>query len=55
MIEFKQSRAAGTRLSPDGKDYFTIMTCNKAYLHFSDPEWDGEAGGQHDRGRRRRE
>src|SRR5690606_33871407 len=31
----------GTRLY-EGKDYFTIFDFVKAYLHFSDPEWDGE-------------
>ena len=41
MIEFKQIIGRGTRLY-DGKDYFTICDFVKAYLHFSDPEWDGE-------------
>ena len=41
MIEFKQIVGRGTRLY-DGKDYFTIYDFVKAYLHFSDPEWDGE-------------
>lgn len=41
MIEFKQIVGRGTRLY-DGKDYFTIFDFVKAYLHFSDPEWDGE-------------
>jgi len=41
MIEFKQIIGRGTRLY-DGKDYFTILDFVKAYLHFSDPEWDGE-------------
>lgn len=41
MIEFKQIVGRGTRLY-DGKDYFTIHDFVKAYLHFSDPEWDGE-------------
>ena len=41
MIEFKQIIGRGTRLH-DGKDYFTIYDFVKAYLHFSDPEWDGE-------------
>ncbi|SCY87892.1 EcoAI/FtnUII family type I restriction enzme subunit R [Flavobacterium caeni] len=41
MIEFKQIVGRGTRLF-DGKDYFTIYDFVKAYLHFSDPEWDGE-------------
>jgi len=41
MIEFKQIIGRGTRLF-DGKDYFTIYDFVKAYLHFSDPEWDGE-------------
>jgi type I restriction enzyme R subunit len=40
MIEFKQIIGRGTRLY-DGKDYFTIYDFVKAYLHFSDPEWDG--------------
>ena len=41
MIEFKQIIGRGTRLY-EGKDYFTILDFVKAYLHFSDPEWDGE-------------
>lgn len=41
MIEFKQIIGRGTRLY-DGKDYFTIFDFVKAYLHFNDPEWDGE-------------
>lgn len=41
MIEFKQIIGRGTRLY-DGKDYFTILDCVRAYQHFSDPEWDGE-------------
>ena len=41
MIEFKQIIGRGTRLY-DGKDYFTIHDFVKAYLHFNDPEWDGE-------------
>ena len=41
MIEFKQIVGRGTRLY-DGKDYFTIYDFVKAYLHFQDPEWDGE-------------
>jgi type I restriction enzyme R subunit len=41
MIEFKQIIGRGTRLY-DGKDYFTIQDFVKAYMHFSDPEWDGE-------------
>jgi type I restriction enzyme, R subunit len=41
MIEFKQIIGRGTRLY-DGKGYFTIYDCVKAYTHFSDPEWDGE-------------
>jgi type I restriction enzyme R subunit len=41
MIEFKQIIGRGTRLY-GGKDYFTIYDYVKAYLHFSDPEWDGE-------------
>jgi len=40
MIEFKQIIGRGTRLHDD-KDYFTIYDFVKAYLHFSDPEWDG--------------
>jgi type I restriction enzyme R subunit len=41
MLEFKQIIGRGTRLY-DGKDYFTIYDFVKAYVHFSDPEWDGE-------------
>ena len=41
IIEFKQIIGRGTRLY-EGKDYFTIYDFVKAYLHFSDPEWDGE-------------
>ena len=41
MIEFKRMIGRGTRLY-DGKDYFTIYDFVKAYLHFNDPEWDGE-------------
>jgi type I restriction enzyme R subunit len=41
LIEFKQIIGRGTRLY-DGKDYFTVYDFVKAYLHFSDPEWDGE-------------
>ncbi|MGB3223012.1 MAG: DEAD/DEAH box helicase family protein, partial [Desulforhopalus sp.] len=41
MIEFKQIVGRGTRLF-DGKDYFTIYDFVKAYLHFNDPDWDGE-------------
>ncbi len=41
MIEFKQIIGRGTRLY-DGKDYFTIYDFVKAYMHFNDPEWDGE-------------
>ena len=41
MIEFKQIIGRGTRLY-EGKDYFTIYDFVKAYVHFSDPEWDGE-------------
>jgi type I restriction enzyme R subunit len=41
MIEFKQIIGRGTRLY-EGKEYFTIYDFVKAYLHFSDPEWDGE-------------
>lgn len=40
MIEFKQIVGRGTRLY-EGKDYFTIYDFVKAYLHFNDPEWDG--------------
>jgi len=45
MIEFKQIIGRGTRLY-EGKDYFTIFDFVKAYLHFSDPEWDGEPEGE---------
>ena len=41
MIEFKQIVGRGTRLY-DGKDYVTLHDFVRAYLHFSDPEWDGE-------------
>lgn len=41
MVEFKQIIGRGTRLF-DGKEYFTIYDFVNAYLHFSDPEWDGE-------------
>ncbi len=41
MIEFKQIVGRGTRLY-EGKDHFTIYDFVKAYLHFNDPEWDGE-------------
>lgn len=41
LIEFKQIVGRGTRLF-DGKDYFTIYDFVKAYMNFSDPEWDGE-------------
>lgn len=41
VIEFKQIVGRGTRLY-EGKDYFTIHDFVKAYLHFNDPEWDGE-------------
>jgi type I restriction enzyme R subunit len=41
IIEFKQIIGRGTRIY-DGKYYFTIHDFVKAYLHFSDPEWDGE-------------
>jgi type I restriction enzyme R subunit len=41
MIEFKQIIGRGTRLY-DGKDYFIIYDFVRAYLHFNDPEWDGE-------------
>ena len=42
MVEFKQIVGRGTRLA-DGKDYFTIYDFVRAYEHFRDPEWDGEA------------
>lgn len=41
LIEFKQIVGRGTRLF-EGKDYFNIYDFVKAYLHFSDPEWDRE-------------
>lgn len=41
IIEFKQIIGRGTRLY-DGKDYFTIYDFVRTYLHFADPEWDGE-------------
>lgn len=41
IIEFKQIIGRGTRIY-EGKDYFTIYDFVKAYLHFNDPEWDGE-------------
>jgi type I restriction enzyme R subunit len=41
IVEFKQIIGRGTRLY-EGKDYFTIYDFVRAYLHFSDPEWDGE-------------
>ncbi|MFH0735444.1 MAG: DEAD/DEAH box helicase family protein [bacterium] len=41
MIEFKQIIGRGTRLF-EGKEYFTIYDFVDAYLHFADPEWDGE-------------
>ena len=41
MIEFKQIVGRGTRLF-DGKEFFTIYDFVNAYLHFADPEWDGE-------------
>src|SRR5260370_4812914 len=41
MIEFKQIIGRGTRLY-DGKDYFTIYDFVREYLHFNDPEGDGE-------------
>ena len=41
MIEFKQIIGRGTRLF-ENKDYFTVYDFVKAYLHFNDPEWDGE-------------
>jgi type I restriction enzyme R subunit len=42
MIEFKQIVGRGTRLF-DGKEFFTIYDFVDAYLHFADPEWDGDA------------
>ncbi|MCC5848925.1 MAG: DEAD/DEAH box helicase family protein [Verrucomicrobia bacterium] len=41
IIEFKQIIGRGTRLH-ENKYFFTIYDFVKAYLHFSDPEWDGE-------------
>ena len=41
MIEFKQIIGRGTRMY-EGKDYFTVLDFEKAYLKFEDPEWDGE-------------
>ena len=41
MIEFKQIVGRGSRLF-DGKEFFTIYDFVDAYLHFADPEWDGE-------------
>jgi type I restriction enzyme R subunit len=41
MIEFKQIIGRGTRLYED-KQFFTIYDFVNAYLHFNDPEWDGE-------------
>jgi type I restriction enzyme R subunit len=41
MIEFKQIIGRGTRLY-DGKDYFTIYDFVRGYVHFTDPDWDGE-------------
>jgi type I restriction enzyme R subunit len=42
MIEFKQIIGRGTRLY-DGKYFFTVFDFVKAYEHFSQPAWDGEA------------
>lgn len=42
MIEFKQIIGRGTRLF-DGKYFFTVFDFVKAYEHFAQPEWDGEA------------
>jgi type I restriction enzyme R subunit len=41
MIEFKQIIGRGTRLF-DGKEFFTVYDFVDAYLHFADPEWDGD-------------
>jgi type I restriction enzyme R subunit len=41
MIEFKQIIGRGTRLYED-KQFFSIYDFVNAYLHFNDPEWDGE-------------
>jgi type I restriction enzyme R subunit len=42
MIEFKQIIGRGTRLYQD-KYFFTVFDFVKAYEHFAQPEWDGEA------------
>ena len=42
MIEFKQIIGRGTRLY-DGKFFFTVFDFVKAYEHFAQPQWDGEA------------
>ena len=42
MIEFKQIIGRGTRLY-DGKYFFTVFDFVRAYEHFAQPEWDGEA------------
>ena len=42
MIEFKQIIGRGTRLY-EGKYFFTVFDFVKAYEHFAQPEWDGEA------------
>ncbi len=42
MIEFKQIVGRGTRLF-EGKAFFTLYDFVRAYHHFHDPEWDGEA------------
>ena len=42
MIEFKQIIGRGTRIF-DGKDFFTVYDFVKAYMRFSDPDWDGPA------------
>lgn len=41
MIEFKQIIGRGTRLF-EGKEFFTIIDFDDAYMHFFDPDWDGE-------------
>jgi len=41
MIEFKQIVGRGTRLF-DRKEFFTLYDFVDAYVHFSEPEWDGE-------------
>jgi type I restriction enzyme R subunit len=42
MIEFKQIIGRGTRLY-DGKYFFTVFDFVRAYEHFAQPQWDGEA------------